>query len=890
MLQFFKMNLVILVRFALAAVMVAFSTSSFAMDGDLTHFRLPNGLAVFVKEDHSRKVAAVQMWVMVGAAYENDSERGISHVIEHMAFKGTKRRGVGRIAEEVEELGGEINAYTTWDETVFHVVVPSSATSSGLDIITDAVFRSVIDQKELEKEKKVVLEEILEEQDRPEDVALNQVFKTAYIKSPYQFPVIGRKEIVEKITRKNILDFRKKWYVAENMFLMVVGNVDPAAIRKDEERFTSDVKATGFLKVSLPQEPLQTQIRSAVNRDPNALETRIDIAFHIPSTKGNDVNKLDLAADILGARDDSRLVRILKSEKALVNSISAESLTPKEPGLMMISATLDAKNLEATTKAVMEELARLAETPPSADELAQARIHIESQHLYARETVQGIARSMGTYQNELEDADYEEKYLALNYAVTPEQIVAAVRQYLMPPNLTVSVLLPKEEAKDFRIEQLEKIVSGFMPAAKAPMVSGAGLAGAVFRELPNGIKVVLVPDNSNPVISFRIACLGGKRFENSDTQGIMNFISRMLDKGAGSMTDVDIARKVDGMGGSLEGFSGNDSFGLYGSFFSRYWDQALELLFQLYTDPTFPQDKVNRERSLVLNSIKTEPDTPTEYVIGILNKTLFPNFPYGFNKLGSEASVAGFTVDELRQTYRRFVVPSNTVIAVVGEMDPQKVGDKISQIFGSIPAETFDVPQIPAEEPLEKVRETVMLVPRAKAHLAIGFRATTFSDPDRFPLDVLNNVLTGQDGRLFRQLRDEEALAYTVSSFARPGLSPGVFGLYMACDAPKVDRAYEGLIRELDLIKKAEVSAAELQKAINNLIGNHLISLQSSSDRAETIGLYTLYGLGYDFDPIYINKIREVTASDVLRVARKYLDLEHCAIVKVLPEDEQKMK
>ena len=510
MLQFFEMNLVTLIRFALAAMMVVFSTSSFAMDGDLTHFRLPNGLAVFVKEDHSRKVAAIQMWVMVGAAYENDSERGISHVIEHMAFKGTKRRGVGRIAEEVEELGGQINAYTIWDETVFHVIVPSSATSQGLDIITDAVFRSVIDQKELEKEKKVVLEEILEEQDRPDEVAFNQVFKTAYIKSPYRFPVIGQKEIVEKITRKNILDFRKRWYVPENMFLMVVGDVDPAAIRKDVERFTSDVKPTGFLQVSLPQEPRQTQIRSAVTRDANAVETRLDIAFHIPSMKGNDVNRLDLAADILGARDESRLVRVLKREKALVNSITAESLTPKEPGLMLISATLESKNLEAATTAIMEELARLAGTPPPADELAQARNHIESQHIYERETVQGIAKSMGTYQNELEDAAYEEKYLALNTAVTPEQVSTAVSQYLMPPNLTVSVLLPKEEAKDFRIEQLEKIVSGFRPAEKTAMVRVSGAAGTVFRELPNGIKVVLVPDNSNPVISFRIACLGGK--------------------------------------------------------------------------------------------------------------------------------------------------------------------------------------------------------------------------------------------------------------------------------------------------------------------------------------------------------------------------------------------
>jgi zinc protease len=890
MLKFIKINLLTPLLVALGAILAVCATSAIAMNGDLTHFRLPNGLSVFVKEDHSRKVAAVQMWVMVGAAYENASERGISHVIEHMAFKGTKRRGVGRIAEEVEEIGGEINAYTVWDETVFHIVVPSSATSQGLDIITDAVFRSVINPNELEKEKKVVLEEILEVKDRPEEIAFDKLFETAYIKSPYRFPVIGQKAIVEKITRKNILDFRKKWYVPENMFLMVVGDVDPVAIRGDVERFTSDVKPTGFLGVSLPQEPPQTQIRGALTRDPNATETRLDIAFHIPSMKGNDVNRLDLTADILGGRDNSRLVRILKEEKALVNSISAESYTPKRPGMMMISATLDSKNLEATTQVIMEELARLATTPPSADELAQAKIHIESQHVYERETVEGIARSMGQYQNWLEDADYEEKYLALNSAVTPDQITTAVNQYLMPPNLTVTVLLPKEEAKDFRIEQLEKIASEFKPAAKQSGMTAGGPAATVFRELANGMKVVLVRDSSNPVISFRIACLGGKRFETIDTQGIMNFISRMLDKGAGNMTDVDIARKVDEMGGSLNGFSGNDSFGLYASFFSRYWDHALQLLFQLYTDPTFPQNKVDRERSLIINDIKTEPDTPTEYVINILNKTLFPHFPYGFDRFGSEASVAGFTRDDLQQTYQRFAVPSNTVIAVVGDMDTQKVGDRINQLFGGIQAKAFETPLIPVEEPLEKVRENVMHVPRAKAHLAIGFRGTTFTDPDRFPLDVLNNVLTGQGGRLFRRLRDEESLAYTVATFARPGMAPGVFGFYMACDAPKADRAYQGLIEQIGLIKKAKVSEAELQKAINNLIGNHLISLQSSSDRAESMGLYTLYGLGYDYDPKYIAKIREVKAEDVLRVARKYLDLEHCAIVKVLPKEEQKKK
>ena len=139
---------------AFAATLTLFPAVASATDGELTHFRLPNGLDVFLKEDHARKAAAVQLWVMVGSAYETDTERGISHVIEHMAFKGTKRRSVGRIAQEVEEIGGEINAYTSWDETVFHIVVPSSAISQALDIITDAVFRPVIDPNELKRKSR----------------------------------------------------------------------------------------------------------------------------------------------------------------------------------------------------------------------------------------------------------------------------------------------------------------------------------------------------------------------------------------------------------------------------------------------------------------------------------------------------------------------------------------------------------------------------------------------------------------------------------------------------------------------------------------------------------------------------------------------------------------
>ncbi len=875
---------------AALAIFLVKPLDAHAMEGKLTRFTLPNGLTVIIQEDHARKVATLQYWVLVGGADEDNSELGISHLIEHMAFKGTKRRGVGKIASEIEALGGEINAYTSWDQTVFHVTVPSGKTAEGLDILTDAVLWPTIDPGELDKEKQVVIEEILEGEERPERVASKLLFENAYVKSPYRYPVIGFKPIVEKFTREDIIAFRKKWYTPENMFLLIVGDVNPQQLRGEIERMTADLKPTGFFRPPRPMEPPQTEIRSSLVRNNNARETRLHLAFHIQSMEGNDVNALDVAADILGGRESSRLVRSLKKEKKLVNSISSYALTPKWPGLMVISATLDAKNLEDATRAITEEVARLAKEPPSPEELQRAKVQIESSQIYGRETVQGTARDIGTYTADLGDPQYDEKYLRLNAAVTAEQVSKVVKRYLRPPNVTISVLVPENSDKGLRVEPLRDILASQTPREEAPAKVAESGKRVIARTLSNGIRVVIVPDDSNPAISFRIALLGGKRFENKSNEGIMNFIANMVTKGTSAMNEVQISRKVEDMGGRLSGFSGYDSFGLSATFFSRYLDEGLELLGQIYKDPTFPQDKLERERALIINRIKTQPDRPVQYAINVLNETFFGSHPYGFDKEGTVATVAAFTADDLKQTYQRFTVPSNTVITAVGAMDPDKAMERITEIFGKIPARKLDAPQVPQEKPLTSVREKVVLIPRAKAHLGIGFPGTTLSSADRYPMEVLSNILSGQGGRLFLQLRDKESLAYSVTSFVRPGVDPGVFAFYMACDETKAERGVKGLFEEIDRVRTGNISQDEIKRAINNLIGTHLISLQSSWSRAENMALNNLYGLGLDYDAEHIKKISEVKPEDVLRVAKKYLDPAKCAIVKILPKKEEKQQ
>lgn len=859
-----------------------------AAEGTLTQIRLENGLEVLVKEDHARKVAVLQLWVKVGSADEKPTERGISHLIEHMAFKGTERRGVGEIASEVEALGGDINAYTSWDETVFYITVPSNAAAQGLDILLDAVFKPVIDEEELEKEKQVVLEEILEGLERPATKAFQQLFETAYVESPYKFPIIGYKEIVEEITRGDVLSFRSKWYVPENMFLLIVGDVDGKSMISEVQRHTADLSPKGFFRTPRRQEPVQREIRSSLIRDANARETRLHLAYHIQSARGNDVNALDLAGDILGERESSRLVSVLKKEKGLVNSITAYALTPRNPGVMVISAALDANNLKPATKAIMEQVALLAKDPPSVEELEHAKIHIESQHVYARETVQGTARSIGNFAADLDDPWYEEKYLRLNADVTPERISEVVAEYMVVPNVTISVLVPENDGKDVRIEDLTDIIASSGGHVRARASVKRSEPDVLVDTLPNGIKLVLTEDDSNPVVSFRIAHLGGKRFENRGDEGIMNFISRMLDKGAAGMTEEEILGKIDDMGGRLTGFSGYDSFGLAANFFSRHLEPGLRLLAAIHSDPSFPEDKLERERELIINRIETEPDRPAPYTIKNLVAEVFPEHPYGFDKEGTLATVAGFDRNDLAGVYKRYAVPSNTVISGVGKMDLRKTRDLIHDLFGKIPAMPLDSPLIPREERLSRVREKEIRIPRAKAHIAVGFHGTTLTEPDRYPMDVLNNILAGQGGRLFVQLRDKESLAYIVTSFVRPGIDPGVFALYIACDESKVDQATEGLVREIRRIRESEVTQEELKHAVSNLTGNHLIALQSSWARAENRGLNVLYGLGHDYDAEYLDRIRQVTAREILDVARKYLDPDRCAIVKILPEKEKR--
>ena len=230
----------------------------------VTKYELENGLTVILEENHASPVVSVNVWVETGSACEVKGEYGLAHVHEHMLFKGTEKRDVGEIARVIESSGGDINAFTSFDETVYYVVIASRFLDTALDVLSDAMQNSTFDPGELEKELEVVVEEIRRGQDSPGRNLSEKMFSTAFTEHPYGRPIIGSIESVRSFTREGIMEFYKKWYSPENMVLVVVGDFDSASVEEKIEETFGKLRKKEVAECVIKEEPVQQEMRTFV--------------------------------------------------------------------------------------------------------------------------------------------------------------------------------------------------------------------------------------------------------------------------------------------------------------------------------------------------------------------------------------------------------------------------------------------------------------------------------------------------------------------------------------------------------------------------------------------------------------------------------------------------
>ncbi len=285
---------------------------------------LPNGLTIIVQEDQSAPVASVQAWCATGSIDEDAHlGAGLSHILEHMLFKGTKTRSTNQIAQKIQDVGGYINAYTSFDRTVFWIDVPKDGVPTALDVLADAMMNSTLPPEEYQKEQEVIRREFAMGMDDPDRVAGLLLFATAYQRHPYRFPVIGEIEIYNQLTQEQVMQYYKTRYVPNNLTFIVVGDVDAEKVRQQLTDLFKPYPEKSLKPVFIPAEAPQLGRREVHQEFPTEL-THLSLAWHIPEVTNPDVPALDLLSTILGDGRSSRLYRRVREEAGLAFHESAK--------------------------------------------------------------------------------------------------------------------------------------------------------------------------------------------------------------------------------------------------------------------------------------------------------------------------------------------------------------------------------------------------------------------------------------------------------------------------------------------------------------------------------------------------------------------------------------
>ncbi|MBW2267745.1 MAG: insulinase family protein [Deltaproteobacteria bacterium] len=844
--------------------------------------RFDNGLTLLLCQTRLAPVVEVQVWANVGAADEREGEAGLAHFLEHMLFKGTERRGVGEVAGEIEGAGGRINAYTSFDVTCYHATLPASEATLGLDVLADATTCSRFDADEITREIEVVLEEIRRGEDSPLSVLGDTLFARAYRTHPYRAPIIGSSESVERFDRASVRSFFERWYTPEHLTVVAVGDFDPDALR-EQARACFGTLPRGSAQRARPVEPLPDGLRTTLVTRPFE-RVNVELAHPSVGLSHPDAALLDLLAYVLGSGDSSRLARHVREQAGLADRIDASCYTPLDPGVFSVGFETDVERADEALAAAVVELEQLRSEPVADEELERARANFLASEDFERESVSGLAQKFGSFHHLAGSTQAEAHYLAAVRKASAGDLLRVAREHLAPERLTVAAVVPTDAAEfdDARLQAA--VASGGERAARmrrAPATTRSSPELHSYR-LDNGAQLHVLPRPEVPVVALRAAFLGGLLAETRDSAGLSAFLSSMWLRGTATHSAADFARASEALPAEIDGFSGRSSIGLTLETTAAKLPAALDLACKALLEPAFDPAEIERERRETLAAIERREDRLAQRALMLFTEKLFGSHPYARPMLGFRESVPRFDRQALVAHQHKLIRGPNLALAIAGQVDPDEIAQRVAARLADLEPEAAPLPRSTPAPALDTVVQTELRKQRAQAHLVIGFLGVSVDDSDRFALDVLAQLLAGQGGRLFLELRDRQGLAYSVGAHNMEGVDPGWFAVSIATAPEKLERARSGLVDELRRLLDELPGEAELARARRYLIGNFLIDRQRNAVHAAQVSLDALYGLGANAASSYPDDVAAVTRDAVQRVAQRIVTLERYVEARVV--------
>ncbi|MCX5686314.1 MAG: pitrilysin family protein, partial [Candidatus Omnitrophica bacterium] len=625
---------------------------------------------MLAKAGPGRDLVAIDVKVMAGPGVGTEYPgTGISHLVEHMLFKGTQARKPGDIEKEIKSYGGVINGSVSQDLTDYHVTLPSEYLGTGLILLKDMLTGASFDSKEFEKEKEVILNEMRMNMDDPDAQIMRLLNETAYMRHPYRYPPIGYETVFRRLTREDAVKYYKDMYAPNNIVISIVGGMAaPEAIDTAAGIFADLCQPRYGIVGPTPAEPRQIAERSAEKEFETNL-AYLAIAFHSTSLFDKDLFSMDVLAMILGKGDNSRLNRTLLKTKRLVHSIACWNYTPRDPGLFVITAILDKEKLEEARIAINEEIAKLKDGKIDDDELETAKRMVIADYIFSRENIEDEADNLSTDYILTGSYAFGARYVDSVQKVTKEDVGRAASAYLRKENSSIAMLLPK----GYR-----------MPSSPAALEPKPQEYEVKKETLANGLRILVRKNDLMPTASITAVISGGIAGETTSDNGISNLTARLLLKGTATRKEGDITGAIERLGGNINAFSGFDGFGVNIEILKPDIETALILLKDILTSPAFPEAQLEKEKSIALAMIKRDNDDIFDMGFNRMRKELFALSPYGLRILGEDGSVKSIKREDVVNFYKRCFTPESVVISVSGDVEPDKIFERLKGLFAGI--------------------------------------------------------------------------------------------------------------------------------------------------------------------------------------------------------------
>lgn len=829
---------------------------------------LDNGMTVLLQPSRRAKTAAIYLGVTTGSAGEGQwLGSGLSHFVEHMFFKGTANHSLGELENRIRRMGGVMNAYTSYDVTVFYSTFLSKHTPEAVELFHDAAFHPLLDPAELEKEREVILSEMRMGEDELTRKAMMELWAAAFTRHPYRHPIIGYRDLFIQTKREDLLNFWKMHYQPNRMTLSIVGNFDLEEIQKKIlDTFGTEKRGTPPTEASPPEPPqLSKRTRSLVRP---AQHTRIFWGFRGVPITHPDAPALDLLARVLGDGASSRLHQRLREELRCVWETEAFNSTYKEDGLFVVEAVVDATRVDEVKSRLWEELHRVA-TDIGPDEMERARRQALAENYARFESHSSLAHDLVVYQIYTGDAEYSRRYLEVLSKLTRDDVESVARRYLTETALTEVTLWPSSQP----------------PAPTAVIGEATDPITEIHKQvLPQGVRLLMREDKTVPLVYLHWIHSGGVLQETEQNNGVTSLMAGLLTRGTVRKSQKEIAELVASWGGELSASSGLNTFAVSMSVLAPHTKEAFALLEEIITEPAFRPEEFEKAKEEQRESVLAEWEDVYAYAGRKTSETLFEKHPYRMDPLGTPESVARLQLDDVRKHYRKILNPHQAVLSAFGDIRESEIlaeAKHLSAKLGTVPAVPMNHHE---QEPLNKVRVTMGNLPREQAVAMLAFRSVSVSDPRRFGLQILNTILNGSAGRLYKHVRGDHGLAYVVGSELQLGIDPGSFVLYAGTEPAAASKVMELMVDETRRIRTEGVTNDELEAAKIQLIGDFERALEHNASLIRIAAGYELLGPGLEGLARYQELIERVTAEEIRKLANELMDPERSARVLITPK------